>query len=99
MPDHQKAEGLTVAALLSGGREKLISQGIETARLDAQILLAHALGRSRMDLVMNPAIEPGMARSLPIMRLLIGGCGMNPLPILWGSGNFMAMISASITQH
>ncbi|WP_281299700.1 MULTISPECIES: peptide chain release factor N(5)-glutamine methyltransferase [unclassified Iodidimonas] len=88
MPDHPKAEGLTVAALLRGGLEKLISQGIETARLDAQILLAHALGRSRMDLVLYPAIEPGMAEVDAYHALIDRRMCHEPIAYLVGKREF-----------
>jgi release factor glutamine methyltransferase len=44
----------TVAAALAQGNEKLQDSGSPTARLDAEVLLAHTLGRRRVDLYTHP---------------------------------------------
>jgi len=44
----------TVAIALAQGSEALQDSGSPTARLDAEVLLAHALGRRRVDLYMHP---------------------------------------------
>jgi release factor glutamine methyltransferase len=44
---------VTVQEALAGAAARLAAQGIETARLDAELLLEHALGRSRLELLLD----------------------------------------------
>ncbi|HSP99746.1 MAG TPA: peptide chain release factor N(5)-glutamine methyltransferase, partial [Candidatus Dormibacteraeota bacterium] len=41
---------MTAAALLGAATDRLAAAGIDTARLDAEVLLAHALGVGRAGL-------------------------------------------------
>lgn len=43
----------TVSQRLSWGETELAKRGIDTARLDAEVLLAHTLGTSRVDLILE----------------------------------------------
>ena len=47
----------TVGDTLSEAIDVLRASGVETPHLDAQLLLAHAVGRSRLDLIAHPELE------------------------------------------
>jgi release factor glutamine methyltransferase len=52
----------SVSALLASATAELTGAGCETARLDAQVLLAHALAVPRERLLLEPGLEPGGER-------------------------------------
>ena len=58
------AEPWTVGRLLQWTTDYLKSHGAESARLDAEVLLAHALGRRRIELYTAFEEAPGDAAEL-----------------------------------
>ena len=66
----------TVGEVLRRSTEHLAAKGSDTPRLDAELLLAHALGVARIDLYMHldrplapDRARRGPRRSLPVGRL------------------------------
>lgn len=75
----------TPLALVRVSAEFLAERGIESARLDAELLLAHVLGVNRMTLYVDHA-RPVIARELDEYRELIRERGRRvPLQLLVGS--------------
>jgi release factor glutamine methyltransferase len=65
------AESWTVRALLTWAREWLANRGVESPRLDAELLLAHALSCSRTRLYVDfdkPLSAEELARVKPLLR-------------------------------
>jgi release factor glutamine methyltransferase len=61
----------TVRSLLAWAREWLANKGVETARLDAELLLAHALGCDRVRLYIDvdkPLAPDELARFKPLVQ-------------------------------
>jgi release factor glutamine methyltransferase len=66
-----KAETWTVRALLTWAREWLAAKGVESPRLDAELLLSHALGCSRTKLYVDfdkPLSAEELARVKPLLQ-------------------------------
>ena len=82
----------TVLDLLKWTTEHLNRQGIETARLDAEILLAHALGTSRLDLYLNYE-KPVSPSERAIYRELVGKRATQRVPVsqLLGEREFWSL--------
>jgi len=62
---------MTAAALLGAATDRLAAAGIDTARLDAELLLAHVLDVKRMDLYLafdQPVAEGDRARYRELVR-------------------------------
>lgn len=62
---------LTIAEIVARTTEYLLSKGIETARLDAELLIGHALGLSRLQLYLDrdrPLSEDELARARELVR-------------------------------
>src|SRR5438132_3502271 len=78
----------TVGALLAWTEQFLGQKGVESPRLDAQVLLAHALGCRRIDLYArstDEAPEPARAQFRELVRRRVGGC---PVAYLVGTKEF-----------
>ena len=80
--------GITVGEVLRRSTDHLAAKGCETPRLDAELLLAHALGLSRIDLYMafeRPLIEAELdtARALVTRR-----AGREPVQHILGEWGF-----------
>ena len=50
---------MSLIELLNEAEERLAKAGVESARLDAEVILSHVLGRERVDLYLDRASEPG----------------------------------------
>ncbi|MCX7625802.1 MAG: peptide chain release factor N(5)-glutamine methyltransferase [Candidatus Sumerlaeaceae bacterium] len=64
-------ERLTVAEVVARTTQYLMSKGIETARLDAELLIGHALGMSRLELYLDrdrPLNEEELVRARELVR-------------------------------
>lgn len=62
---------LTIAEIVARTTEYLLSKGIETARLDAELLIGHALGLTRLQLYLDrdrPLSEDELARARDLVR-------------------------------
>jgi release factor glutamine methyltransferase len=82
----------TVGRLLSWTIDFLARKGIESARLDAQVLLAHALGCKRIDLYgvrfAEEASEEDRQRFRELVRRRVEGC---PVAYLVGRKEFFSL--------
>jgi len=66
-----RAVDWTIGSVLRWAGEDFRGRGIETPRLDAEVLLAHALGTTRVQLVIDaarPLAEPELARFRDLVR-------------------------------
>jgi len=81
----------TLREALAAAIPVLEAAGVETPRLDAELLLAHALGKSRTYLFAHPhAALPAPLETA--FRLLVDRrCAREPLPYLLGTWEFMGL--------
>jgi release factor glutamine methyltransferase len=78
-------EAWTVLRLLRWTSDHFATKGIETARLDAEVLLAHALGIERLRLYLDfekPVMEEERAR----FRTLVQRRGEERVPVAYLTG-------------
>lgn len=85
-PDHVT---YTVGMLLSEARDRL--SGIDSARLDAELLLAHVLGLDRTALYTCPEHVPTAWQCQSFMDLLARRAGGEPLAYLIGQREFWSL--------
>lgn len=78
----------TVRQLLAEGAAALAG---EDARFEAELLLAHALGRTRAWLFAWPEFEPGAARRAEYARLIEARRGGEPIAYLSGRREFWSL--------
>jgi release factor glutamine methyltransferase len=78
----------TVRTLLADAGARLTRAGITTARLDAQVLLAHVLGRDRAYLMAHPELQPPGPARLRFQRLLSRRESREPVAYLTGWKEF-----------
>src|SRR5262249_49909642 len=82
----------TVGSLLEWTERYLAQKGVEYPRLDAQVLLAHALGCRRIDLYgvrhAEPATEEARGRYRELIRKRVEGC---PVGYLVGRKEFFSL--------
>ncbi|HEX4759978.1 MAG TPA: peptide chain release factor N(5)-glutamine methyltransferase [Thermoleophilaceae bacterium] len=78
----------SVRDALSAAELSLRAAGCDTPRLDAELLLAHAMGVSREQLVMDPGggVDPGPARRA--MELIRRRVGREPVAYILGTKGF-----------
>lgn len=77
---------MTIKALLQRGRDKLAPDSL--ARLEAEILLGHALEVSRSFLFANPELEVPLKRRTDFISLLHRRCQGEPIAYLLGKRSF-----------
>jgi release factor glutamine methyltransferase len=92
-PSHPAAEqGWTVGGLLDWTARFLAGKGVESPRLDAEVLLKHVLGCKRIDLYGlrhgEPASEEVRQRYRELIRRRVEGC---PVAYLVGQKEFFSM--------
>jgi len=66
-----KKETLTIAEVIGRTAEYLRERGVTTSRLDAELLIAHALGVTRLDIYLDrerPLTEAELARARELVR-------------------------------
>ena len=85
------AANLTTSALLSEGSARLRAGGDETADLDAEILLAHALGTRRVRLRSHPEHVPDDAARARYVELLGRRAGGEPVAYILGHKDFWTL--------
>ncbi len=74
--------------LLAEARAALEAAGIDTAALDARLLLEHGLGISRTALLTEPAAAVGAAEAEQVRRLVDRRAGHEPVSRIVGSRGF-----------
>ena len=78
----------TLADLLRTATSRLSAAGVETARLDAQLLLAWALGCRRVDLAREPEREPDERARVIFAKAVDLRAQRRPLPYITGAAWF-----------
>lgn len=82
---------ITVGELLASAAERLRQQGVESPRLDAEVLLAHVLGEQRIDLYVNYA-KPLNSSEIQAFESLMARRLQNvPVAYLIGHKEFMGL--------
>lgn len=90
-----QAEGTTIhptfASLVSGGAAHLKVAGVESPRLEAELLLAHVADRSRTQLLTSPDRSPSPEQAQAFARLLARRLTREPLPYILGHWEFYGL--------
>ncbi|HEU5470012.1 MAG TPA: peptide chain release factor N(5)-glutamine methyltransferase [Actinophytocola sp.] len=90
---------LPLRLAIQDAERKLAEAGVDSPRVDAELLAAHVLGVERSRLALVPLIDPPVldalarlvaerARRVPVQHLT-GAAAMGPLPIMVGPGVFV----------
>jgi release factor glutamine methyltransferase len=85
----QDAEASTSRTMLEEARGILADAGIDTARLDAEVLLAHACGVSRSSLLTGKSIDADAAAKFH--RMVVRRATREPLAYILGSKEFFSL--------
>lgn len=78
----------SVATVRERTAKKLEAHGIENAFREAEWLLMHVTGRSRLNLIIRPDQEVGPAEEIHLSTLLERRCAREPLQYIIGSADF-----------
>lgn len=84
-------EPWTIRRLLDWTKTFLAGRGVESPRLEAELLLAHALGCSRTDLYTRYAEEPGEAQRTAFRELVKQRAAGKPVAHLLGRKEFYSL--------
>jgi release factor glutamine methyltransferase len=84
----------TVAELLRGGTERLTESGSETARLDAELLLAHALGIERTGVLAHPEVRVGNGQAMSYQAMIDRRAAGEPVAYIRGIKEFHGLAFA-----
>lgn len=82
---------MTLLEILSGSKDYLTRSGLQSARLEAEVLLAHVLGLTRLDLYLQfdrPLTEPELTDLRSLLRRRAGGM---PVAYLTGEREFFGL--------
>jgi release factor glutamine methyltransferase len=82
---------MTIRSLLHDSIRRLQSVGVDTPRLDAELLLAHVLERDRTHLFAHPKAEVEPATAASYAALIARRASREPLPYLLGTWEFMGL--------
>jgi release factor glutamine methyltransferase len=83
---------MTIREALAGAIPRLTAAGVETPRLDAELLLAHVLERGRTHLFAHPEAALADEHAAEFAALLCRREAREPLPYLLGAWEFMGML-------
>ena len=83
--------GATAGAALASGRAALARAGIDSAALDAPVLLAHLLGVERAGLLAHPELSLDAATQAAYAGLLARRAAGEPVAYLTGGREFMGL--------
>jgi release factor glutamine methyltransferase len=87
----KKGSGWTLLELIRFSEGYLRERGVESARHDAERLLAHALGVKRLDLYLQHERVPGEAERARFRELLRRRGAREPLQYLEGTSEFLSL--------
>jgi len=82
---------MTIRSLLHDAIRRLQAAGVDTPRLDAELLLAHVVGRDRTYLFAHPEAVLDAGASARYTSLVARREAREPLPYLLGSWEFMGL--------
>lgn len=85
------APAVTVAASLRAAASELAAAGIDTARLDAELLLAHACGWTRTALFARLGDPVPAAARVPFAAIVARRCRREPLQYIVGREGFWSL--------
>lgn len=85
------ARGETLAQVLAAGERELAAGGIDTPRLDAEVLLADALGIGRTALYARLAARPSAAQQAAFRQRLIRRARREPVAYITGKQEFWSL--------
>jgi release factor glutamine methyltransferase len=88
----------TVSDELSGAVTCLRDAGVESPQLDAQLMMAHALGCSRLQIVAHPDRVPTTAQSSQFRSMLDKRAARYPLAYILGTQEFYGL-EIDVTPH
>lgn len=88
----------TVREILDGATEELDAAGVDTARLDAEILLAEAMGARREDLYAEPEAEASPAAAKVFRVMVRRRCKREPLAYILGRAYFRRL-ELEVNRH
>ena len=89
--DARPARGETLAHLLAAGERALASCGVDTPRLDAEVLLADALRLGRTALYARLADSPSAAQRAAFRQRLIRRARREPIAYITGKQEFWSL--------
>ena len=89
--DARPARGETLAHLLAAGERALAACGVDTPRLDAEVLLADALRLGRTALYARLADTPSAARQAAFRQRLIRRARREPIAYITGKQEFWSL--------
>jgi release factor glutamine methyltransferase len=78
--------------LLRSATERLVASGSETARLDAEVLLAHVLGVERTTVLAHPAVTPGPAAGAAFREAIDRRAAGEPVAYIRGFKEFYGLV-------
>ena len=82
------AEGVTVDEAVAEGERRLAAAGVDSPRVDAELLAEKALGLSRTELYLNRERPLSAGESAELERLLARRAGREPLAYVLGEWGF-----------
>jgi release factor glutamine methyltransferase len=83
---------LTLSALLRESRERLERAGVDSPRLDAELIAAHALGLSRLDLAAGRGRGLSAAQADAVRALVARRAAREPLAYVLGEWGFRRLV-------
>lgn len=84
-------EGLRIKELVNYGTRRLEERGIETPRLDSELILAFVLGKDRMFLYLNPGYRVEDRAKEQFTKLIEDRADGKPLQYITGYQEFMGL--------
>lgn len=91
MATGDRARGLRLGHLVSSGAAELRAAGVDLPRLEAELLLAAALGCTRERILAHPEQPAGARAAGAYRRLVLRRAGREPLAYLVGRREFMSL--------
>lgn len=82
---------MAVRSLMNEAAERLLAAGVETARLDCEVLLAHCLGISRLSLLTEIEEEPSAQQRQRYEQMIARRMEHEPVAYIIGRGEFWSL--------
>ncbi|MCB9078491.1 MAG: peptide chain release factor N(5)-glutamine methyltransferase [Anaerolineaceae bacterium] len=90
-PHLTETQNRTIQSLLANARQQLVAAGCDSPRLDAELLLAHILGRDRTWLYRYPQVEVTEAERAAFLKLIDRRVQREPVAYLIGHKAFYGL--------
>ena len=82
---------MTIVQIIAQGAARLAAAGVESPRLDAEWLVAHALGKPRLHLFLEPGTALTEAQRTAVEELVARRAGREPLQYVLGTAVFCGL--------